>query len=602
MQQTKDRGQRGHGGYGMGKRISSLQFRLNFIIFITVFVMAAFLVINNLYATSVVRDNAYEANGSMLKLHMSQMDDSLKMVENYWVGLENGGDIPILNIASGIKYYTASVRLKTDMANVVQTYGYMDDLFVYVRRTGDFFDESKYDMLSAERSAIAQMIRSSFGEDGACTLELSKWQWIRSGSGEYYLVRMLKYGDVYLGGCINQDRLLKKLREAGLENGDYLTFCGSSGEIGDVLPDMEEEPVHTEEPQRYSRPVAGSDHLVITCPSECGDYSILMLLREQSILEGLGTMQKIIFVLVGLLVVYLFVFVTAIRRWILWPIRRLYDAMNRLKGGDLEVRLRKKESCREFILVNETFDEMIESIETLKIHVYEENAQRQRAQLQYLKLQVNPHFYINCMNVINNLSIMGRNDLVQEMTTYLGNHLRYTLEGSTLDHLYKEVAYVKNYARIQELRFADSFYAHIEVEPSVGEVLVPPLILQTFVENTVKYQVVPGEHTDIYIVAARCEPPREGWIRIEIWDTGDGFPDQVLACLAQEKQVIDERGEHYGINNVAMRLRLIYGGQEHIEFRNHWETGGAYIMMEIPDVGKTEEGPEAGERRKEAVQ
>ncbi len=586
----------------MGKRISSLQFRLNFIIFITVFVMAAFLVINNLYATSVVRDNAYEANGSMLKLHMSQMDDSLKMVENYWVGLENGGDIPILNIASGIKYYTASVRLKTDMANVVQTYGYMDDLFVYVRRTGDFFDESKYDMLSAERSAIAQMIRSSFGEDGACTLELSKWQWIRSGSGEYYLVRMLKYGDVYLGGCINQDRLLKKLREAGLENGDYLTFCGSSGEIGDVLPDMEEEPVHTEEPQRYSRPVAGSGHLVITCPSECGDYSILMLLREQSILEGLGTMQKIIFVLVGLLVVYLFVFVTAIRRWILWPIRRLYDAMNRLKGGDLEVRLRKKESCREFILVNETFDEMIESIETLKIHVYEENAQRQRAQLQYLKLQVNPHFYINCMNVINNLSIMGRNDLVQEMTTYLGNHLRYTLEGSTLDHLYKEVAYVKNYARIQELRFADSFYAHIEVEPSVGEVLVPPLILQTFVENTVKYQVVPGEHTDIYIVAARCEPPRERWIRIEIWDTGDGFSDQVLDCLAQEKQVIDERGEHYGINNVAMRLRLIYGGQEHIEFRNHWETGGAYIMMEIPDVGKTEEGPEAGERRKEAVQ
>lgn len=66
--------------------------------------------------------------------------------------------------------------------------------------------------------------------------------------------------------------------------------------------------------------------------------------------------------------------------------------------------------------------------------------------------------------------------------------------------------------------------------------------------------------------------------------------------------MIDERGEHYGINNVAMRLHLIYGGQEHIEFRNHWETGGAYIMMEIPDVGKAEEGSEAGERRKEAVQ
>ncbi len=50
-----------------------------------------------------------------------------------------------------------------------------------------------------------------------------------------------------------------------------------------------------------------------------------------------------------------------------------------------------------------------------------------------MKLQVNPHFYINCLNVIHNLSIMGKNSLVQEMTAYLGNHLRYTMEGNSLD-------------------------------------------------------------------------------------------------------------------------------------------------------------------------
>lgn len=99
---------------------------------------------------------------------------------------------------------------------------------------------------------------------------------------------------------------------------------------------------------------------------------------------------------------------------------------------------------------------------------------------------------------------MNKNDLVRDMTTYLGNHLRYTMEGTTVDALYKEVDYVENYLHIQELRFPGSLCAYVEIAPDVREVKVPPLILQTFVENTVKYQVVVGERTEIYIVVCRC--------------------------------------------------------------------------------------------------
>lgn len=215
--------------------------------------------------------------------------------------------------------------------------------------------------------------------------------------------------------------------------------------------------------------------------------------------------------------------------------------------------------------------------------VYEEKIQRQKAKLQYLKLQVNPHFYINCLNVINNLSIMNRNDLVQNMTRYLGNHLRYTLEGNTVDSLEKEVNYVRNYIHIQELRFPDALTVYMEVEPNVMSVKVPPLIIQTFVENTVKYQVVGGEHTELYIVISRCEEEKHR-VRIEIWDSGEGFPEDILAKLQNQSKIVDEKGEHYGIRNVCERLDLIYHGAADITFDNHWETGGAYIIIELPEI------------------
>lgn len=202
-----------------------------------------------------------------------------------------------------------------------------------------------------------------------------------------------------------------------------------------------------------------------------------------------------------------------------------------------------------------------------------------------MKLQVNPHFYINCLNIIHNLSLMNKNRLVRDMTTYLGNHLRYTLEGNTVDRLSREVDYVRNYVHIQEIRFADSLHAFIEIEEDVGNVKVPPLIIQTFVENTVKYQVVVGEQIEIYIIASWCDCAADHRIRIQIWDNGEGFSDEILSALRSGGQITDARGEHIGIRNVVQRLRLIYQGRETICFSNHEETGGAYIVIELPDDG-----------------
>lgn len=541
----------------LGKRSHSMKFRMAVLVMFTVSVLVVFLIVNNVYAINVVRHNAYEANAGMLELFMNQVDDGFNAMDKYLIGLQDSVDVPVL-VYSGSRadFYTAKARLASDMTNTIQSYNYIDNLFIYVSDPTEcdngeivekqYFDAAKYAMSGNERRDVKEMLISYIDRipDGKVS---GNWVCMESG-GSSYLVRILRYRNIYMGGCANIGNLLAAIKNAGFVEPAYLTYYENNGkELCDVLPDMETPLRISGEGARFKHSVENSDYLVISQPSQCGDYSLVALVREQSIIEGLGVLQKIIIILGFCVLLFMGLFTTAVRRWILRPVQKLETDV-------YEEKMRHQKTQLSY----------------------------QKAELQYMKLQVNPHFYINCLNIIHNLSIMNKNDLVRDMTTYLGNHLRYTMEGTTVDALYKEVDYVENYLHIQELRFPGSLCAYVEIAPDVREVKVPPLILQTFVENTVKYQVVAGERTEIYIVVCRCDEPREDYISIEIWDSGEGFSQDVLEKLNDGQKLIDEKGEHYGIRNVISRLHLIYKGKEKITFDNHWETGGAYIMMELP--------------------
>ena len=103
--------------------------------------------------------------------------------------------------------------------------------------------------------------------------------------------------------------------------------------------------------------------------------------------------------------------------------------------------------------------------------------------------------------------------------------------------------------------------------------------------NICKHQVVVGERIDAYVVCNKSEESGNNRIRIEVWDSGEGYPQHILESIQAGGRIIDDRGEHFGIRNIITRLQLIYGGRERITINNHWETGGAHIIIELPDDG-----------------
>ncbi len=582
-------------GYG-----HSFSFRMVVLVMMTLGILLIFLIVNNIYAIKVVHDNTYQSMGNVLRFYMTYIDDALDASENYWVGLQDDAEISSLSYcASATDFYTTKSRINVSMSNAVQSYNCIDSLFMYISEpiecsngetvSSQIFCANKYNISEPESGQIRRML-ADYIDALPEGIPSSAWEYIE-WDGNYYFVRVFKYWDIYVGGCVNISNLRKEILESDMENIAYLTYYENGGdELGNVLPAQSEKLEIYSEPSMFSYKIDNTDYLVISQPSQSGNYSLVALIREQSVIEGLYIFQRLIAVLGMFLLIFVILFIIIIRKWILNPIHKLYDAMNRVKEGDLAAHLGSSRiSCREFALVNETFDTMVENIKTLRINVYEEKMkhketqiQYQKAELQYMKLQINPHFYINCLNVIRNLSIVGQNQLVCDMTTYLGNHLRYTMEGTTVDYLYKEVDYVENYIRIQELRFPKTLKTYIEISPDSRMVKVPPLIIQTFVENTIKHQTVVGEYMEIYIVASCDVIEGKSCLLIEIWDSGDGFSETVLKKLESGEKITDENGERYGIRNVINRCHLIYHGQESIQFSNHWETGGAYIVIRLP--------------------
>jgi two-component system sensor histidine kinase AlgZ len=143
------------------------------------------------------------------------------------------------------------------------------------------------------------------------------------------------------------------------------------------------------------------------------------------------------------------------------------------------------------------------------------------ARLSSLESRVHPHFLFNTLNSITAL-IRENPAEAERMVERLSALLRFSLDssGARLVPLIQELATVRNYLEIEEVRFGSRLRYVIECDPLLDAVEVPPLSVQTLVENSVKFAVAPSREGAEIIVRARM---REGKPVIDVIDDGPGF-------------------------------------------------------------------------------
>lgn len=565
--------------------LNSLRFKLINIIIVIAVPLVLLLIYFSQYSIKVVHEQVAKSNKNLLSMYMEQMDGTLSEVDKYLATL-GATNYDLINLASFARendYAMAKVNLSNRFKTDLRLYPLIDSMFVYVPARDDYFyifnEGSTLDERLNVKMSISERVRSD-ARSGARFL-LDEWE-VSQIQGEYYLIKVYDYGSVLLGAWVNVRRLMLPMNLINFgETGRsfYVTDEGlpmePNGQTAAIQIDVTREDDYDylikENQERY---------LVIQNRSQVGAFSLVALVQEKSILDQLPILRNVVqLITYGSLIVLPLAFIL-MQRTVLYPLNRILAALKFTRDGLIEYRIENVKTSYEFQRVNEAFNQMMSQIHKLRIDVYEEQLGKQRAELKLLQLQLNPHFLLNSLNIMHSLAFMRRYELIQELCIIITQYFRYMLRSKvTFVPLEDELKHVRNYLRIQELRFQDQLSYEIECPEACRQIEVPPLIIHTFVENSIKYAVTMEEpaHVSISIRETREPEPR---MNIRITDNGPGFPDDVLLTLSNGEQLQDEEEEHVGIWNVQRRLELLYEGKARIGFSNLAQ--GACVELSLP--------------------
>jgi sensor histidine kinase YesM len=225
--------------------------------------------------------------------------------------------------------------------------------------------------------------------------------------------------------------------------------------------------------------------------------------------------------------------------------------------------------------------EMVSKVKGLKIDIYEKTLEQQKTKMDFLTLQIEPHFYLNCLNIIFNMAQMEDYQNIQKLSTCVSEYLRYIFRiGENMVTIKDELNHIEKYLEIQKIRYRNGFDTSIQIEENILNAKIPPLILQTFVENVIKHAVTLEEPVSLMITGSKEGSTGEEKVVIYIEDTGEGFDKNILDKL-QSGIDISESDKRIGVMNAISRLHLAFPMEADISFYNR-ESGGAAVKISFP--------------------
>lgn len=360
---------------------------------------------------------------------------------------------------------------------------------------------SGYVLVRIPQGGFGALLGGSFGEQNDVFLLDGTWR------------------QIYCSDSIRADETISSLRAqllsgAALGGGDYNVYLRQSPDTGFTLA--------LRQPKVYTREV------MATVYSTCAAMGILCLL-------------------LGLLCAWL------LSRYLSKPVNELDEAMKRVEKGDYAAELssdREDEMGRLTASFNRMTREYRQNLER--------SVQRERelneTELSMMQAQLNPHFLYNTLDSIKWLGVTNGVPQVAAVASGLAVLLRAGISGDRLITLECELELLEKYLDIQSLRFEDRFAWEIDVDERFQHCIVPKLILQPLVENSIIHGV--ANMDDGYIKLSARE--KSGTLILSVQDNGVGIPQDVLDWLNDPDR--DVPGGHLGLKNVDRIVRLYYGG------------------------------------------
>lgn len=248
-----------------------------------------------------------------------------------------------------------------------------------------------------------------------------------------------------------------------------------------------------------------------------------------------------------------------------------------------EVHTAEDEKVIEYAEINRRIDETLLRVSELQRARHREEQRANEAQLQYYQLQVNPHFFLNCLNNISTLLESRKTEAADSLIRDLSTHFRYVFQRRTkLVTVAEEIREIRAYCNIYAVKGGSPVLFQADVKTEAENLAVPILGIQTFVENSIKHQSQGGQILQIKVQARLSDDEQgEKQLRVTASDNGSGYSEENLAEFNAPVEDYEYRGEHVGIANLKARMHLIYGDKAQLYFYNG-PYGGACMELALP--------------------
>ena len=256
-------------------------------------------------------------------------------------------------------------------------------------------------------------------------------------------------------------------------------------------------------------------------------------------------------------------------------IHKLVSQIQIISEGNAEYRI-NVDTQDEFSIVGIQINQMLDNIHELNQKNTELLRVNNVTEINHLTAQINPHFLYNTLEIIRNLLVFD-NKRADSLIIKLTQILRYSINNNRKDvYLEEDMSYIKDYLDIQKSRFEDNLVYEIDIKEECNKCIVPKLILQPLIENSIKHGFRKKMNIHIWI-EGHIE---ENYLLLSVKDDGEGMTNEEAESLQKIMFEPVSVSEHNGLHNIARRLFLQYGMDSGIEIHN-LESKGLCVLIKI---------------------
>lgn len=548
------------GDLNMRKKKSFVNEILVYLLLLTallVVILGAFLV----SSYDILENEIKDSSDAFLKIYNNEFSNDVMEMDSILSSITTQGEelakiksnreterslssISLFNYIRGLLY-------KNDVADVIVVYDSNYDVCL---------DTIKSDIHYEQKNSLREFTRKALENDNICNFE---WNFLQQDN-DTYMYKMILTDSRAIAIYVRTSKLLKAL--ATEDNGNRsIVLANNKGMIGKIWGN-ETEDIKV---GAHISDINLENYFSIKKKDIKGQLTIYCFTRKDSVLQQTYTSMIVVAITVCVAVFFMLFILRFTRKEIAAPMQLMVNDMERIKDGEYENRIDGNFNTKEFQMLQETTNQMVDEIMGLKIQAYEKRIELQDMELKSIRLQLKPHFFLNALTTISSLGSQNKNAQIKTYIDALSKNVRYMFRmGLHTVPIREEIKHVENYFEMQELKYPGCIFYLIDLPQDLEEWKIPQMLIHTFIENEYKYAVSIDETLTILIKISRQKYNGEDMLLIEIEDDGKGYPNEIIDYMNGITDYTSEKGTRIGLWSIKRMMELMYERNDLVFLKN----------------------------------